>query len=143
MNAKNLSEKHGRVVKDFIEAFSNLNKDLILKCLNDDVVWHVAPSFEMGDIVGKESVIELMFSATSEFYRLETMKFDIDFIVTNETHGAMQLTMTCQTKTGINYSNFYTLTFRFENGLISEAWEHMDTINFRNQVLKIGTKGFS
>ncbi len=134
MNVKDIAEKHVSLLKSFVEAHSNHDQDGIRNCLKDNVVWHTPPSFGMGDIIGKESVIDLMFATAAEYYKMETMKFDVRFILVDETYGAIQLTMTCQTVSGGDYSNIYVLTFRFEDGLIAEAWENMDTLKLTNSL---------
>ena len=59
MSERSISERHRAVLKGFMEGYGNLDKELILNCLKDNVVWHIAPSFGMGDIPGRFTLIPL------------------------------------------------------------------------------------
>ena len=132
------SIKHRIVLKSFVKALTSGDREGVRACFKDDAVWHVPPYYVKFDgrmdAVGKEGIIEILFATPAEFYKPDTIKINIHFIITDEGYGAFQFTNTCKTASGGDYFNIYVFTVRFEDGLIAEVWEHLDSAYFNAQV---------
>ncbi len=83
MSTKNISEKQGSVLKNFVKALTSGDQDGVRACFKEDAVWHVLPYYVKiegrTDGVGKEGIIEILFATPSEFYKPETIKIDTHF----------------------------------------------------------------
>jgi len=132
------SEKNRSVMKKFVNALTSGKRDGVRACFKEDALWHVPPYYVKfdgrKDAVGKEDIIEILFASPAEFYKPETIRIDTHFMIAEETYGAFQFTNTCKTATGGDYFNIYVFTFRFDDGLIAEVWEHLDSALFNAQV---------
>jgi ketosteroid isomerase-like protein len=138
MNTKTNAAKHRGLLEDFVKALTSGDRNGVRACFKEDAVWHIPPYYVKfdgrRDSVGREEVVALLFASPAEFYKPETIKIDIHFMIADEKYGAYQFTNTCKTAKGEDYFNIYVFSFRFEDGLIAEVWEHIDSAYFNAQI---------
>ena len=111
----------------FFKALRKGDKKGLRSVFSPDAVWHVPQSGGIEDPSGVEAIIDLLTGAPFEFYRPETAKFHVDFLIVDDQHAALQFRMTCTTARDTAYDNLYVFSYRFADGVIAEGWEHTDT----------------
>ena len=138
MSTKSNAAKNRSLLESFVKALTRGNKEGIGACFKDNAYWHIPPYYVTyggrEDVVGREGIVGMLGGLQFEFYKPETINIDTHFIIADETHGAFQFTNTCKTASGGDYFNIYVFTFRFDDGLIAEVWEHLDSAFFNAQI---------
>ena len=104
--------------------------------LADDVVWHVPPFTEarFGDLHGAEAVVGFLCGVGDEFYRPGSFSLETEIEAVEGDRGIVMGRIRATTVAGKPYSNRYAFGFRFEDGLIAEAWELLDSVHFESQM---------
>ena len=138
MSTESNAAENKSLLESFVKALTSGNKEGVGACFKDKALWHIPPYYVTyggrEDVVGREGIVELLCGLQFEFYKPETIRIDTHFIIADETHGAFQFTNTCKTARGGDYFNIYVFTFRFDDGLIAEVWEHLDSAQFNAQI---------
>ena len=132
------TKKNKKLLESFVKAITRGNKEGIRACFKDNAQWHIPPYYVTyggrADVVGREGIVGLLCAGPTEFYKPETIKLGTHFIIADEAYGAYQFTNTCKTAKGGDYYNINVFAFRFEDGLIAEVWEHIDSAFFNAQI---------
>lgn len=107
------------------------DRDGLRAVLAKDAVWR-PPLYAMridgyAAREGVESICDMLIRGGNASYKKETLKVERTLTVADDQHGAIQFTVDGQAQSGNDYNNVYVITFRFQDGLVAEAWEHMDT----------------
>ena len=134
-------EKNQATLNNFFKAMGKGDKAAMQACFTDDACWRIPQSFRGNpheDPTSAKAVVDLLTGATSDFYRPETIRSTPLFVVVDEQHACYQFRMACTAANGKAYDNLYVFSFRFEDGLIAEGWEHLDTLYFERTVNQPG-----
>jgi ketosteroid isomerase-like protein len=126
---------HNRnLIDHFFKALRRGDVPGLRSVFSRDAVWHVPQSGGIDDRHGVDAIVELLTGAPFEFYRPETARFHVEFLVADDQHGALQFRMTCTTARDTAYDNRYVFAYRFADGRIAEGWEHTDTAYWQSTV---------
>ena len=97
-----------------------------------DVTWHLPRSSPMYPEPqrGLEKVMGVLTSGVNIY---EAGSLDIrrscTFVDEEQQRACVQLTLVARLADGTPYENDYVMVFAFREGLISEVWEHLDTLH--------------
>lgn len=106
-------------------------------CFQPHACWHFPQSFHgrpHQEPATAKGIVALLTGATDGFYDPSTIRSTPDFVVVDENCAAYQFRMACTAANGKAYDNQYVFSFRFEDGLIVEGWEHLDSLYFEQTV---------
>jgi ketosteroid isomerase-like protein len=138
MTAPTDIERNTAAVGSFFKALKSGNAEGLRAILLPDAVWNVPKSGGIDSPRGADAVVALLTGAPHDFYRPETARFEMGFLVADAKSAALQFRMRCTTARDTPYDNLYVFTFRFDDGRIAEGWEHTDTAYWQSAVRGIG-----
>lgn len=129
--ALNGAEQNRALLERFWTAMRSGDREGLRAVLAPDAVWR-PPLYSMrvegyAAREGVESICDMLIGGGGQSYERETLKIERMLSVADDVHGAIQFTVDGKARSGNDYNNVYVTTFRFEGGVIAEAWEHMDT----------------
>ncbi len=130
-------EKNTSTLNRFFQSIASGNKAQLQDCFAPNAKWHFPQSFHgkpHDEPSTAQGIAELLTGATTDFYDPTTIKSTPGFTIVDDYHAAYQFRMACTAANGKSYDNLYVFSFRFEDGLIAEGWEHLDSLYFENTV---------
>lgn len=130
MDAK-LAEQNRLLLERFWTAMRGADREGLRAVIAADAVWR-PPLYAMRvegypPREGVESICDMLIGGGASSYKKETLRIERVLTVADDVHGAIQFSVEGVAQSGNDYNNVYVMTFRFQDGLIAEAWEHMDT----------------
>ena len=130
-------EKNQATLNRFFQAMASNDTDAMESCFATDACWHFPQSFHgrpHQEPRSATAIVALLTGATDAFYDPATIRSTPQFVVVDEHCAAYQFRMACTAANGKPYDNQYVFSFRFEDGLIVEGWEHLDSLYFEQVV---------
>lgn len=122
---------HKQVVRTFLDALGEHDEDAMKPLVSSDVRWWPPPSVASRanldrPIVGWSAVPWLGGGATRAF-RPGTTKLTYHHVLEDGDLVSVHMTRESVGSNGRPYENEYNWLLRFEDGLIAEVWEVLDT----------------
>jgi ketosteroid isomerase-like protein len=126
------AESYRALLNEHFAAKTRLDGDTLRGQLTPDIrYWAPASGAARGlttrPLVGRENVVALFTEVSARMYGADRL-WAVEYLVADDAFGAAQATLTTTVAaTGLPYQNTYAYVFRFEEGAVSEIWEHTDT----------------
>ena len=126
------AESYRALLREHFAAKTRLDGDTLRGQLTPDIrYWPPASGAARGlttrPLVGRENVVTLFTEVSARLYGAGRL-WAIEYLVADDAFGATQTTLTTTVAaTGQPYQNTYVYLFRFDEGAMSEIWEHTDT----------------
>ena len=122
---------------------SLLTKDLaaMQACFKANAHWHLPKSCHgkpYQDPISAEGIVAMLTDSPDKIYQPETIEVIPEVLVVGEQNAAFQFRNTCTAANGKSYDNRYVMVFGFEDGLITDVWEHLDTL-YLDQVVDLNS----
>jgi ketosteroid isomerase-like protein len=123
-------------IERFFPAMFEDDRETLAEILAEDAVWHVPPFTEarFGDRIGRQAIIDFLCGVGDEFYQPGSFSLDVEVQAIEQDQGIVLGRLNATTAAGTPYSNRYAFGFRFRDGLITEAWELLDSVHFESQM---------
>ena len=118
----------------FLDAMFDRRWDEAERLLADDAVWSFPPSLELAKLSGRRDVIAFLSSAPDTVYKPGTLRLEPIQICVEDGNAACFGTVRATTKRGKPYENVYGFFARIRDGHITEVFELLDTVSFREQI---------
>jgi ketosteroid isomerase-like protein len=122
--------EHRRLLEEHFSAKERRDEVALGSQLAPGVRWWVPQSAAQRGLAqrtvdGRDAVLALLM--TLGLYVPEPRRWTIHHLLVDGDAAAVHGSFDTQTVTGEPYSNNYVFIFEFEDGLISQVWEHLDT----------------
>ena len=102
--------------------------------IHEDVTWHLPPFAKAQPRRGRERAVEFLCTAGDAFYQPGTLAMEPELTAVEGDAAILLGWMTATTRDGKPYSNRYAFGIRFQDGLIIEAWELLDSKHLFEQL---------
>ncbi|MFC2027716.1 nuclear transport factor 2 family protein [Chloroflexota bacterium] len=133
------NQRNQETFNRFMESLLTQDKAAMQACFKASANWHLPKSCHgkpHQDATSAEGIVAILTSPPDKIYQPETIEITPEVLVVGEQSAAFQFRNTCMAANGKSYDNRYVMVFNFEDGLISEVWEHLDTL-YLDQVVDL------
>jgi ketosteroid isomerase-like protein len=117
------------IVVRLLTAIAERDRASASDCVADDVTWWVPQSAGARGLErplrGRARVLELLCGESR--YEVGTMVWEYHQVFHDGNFVIAHCSLRATTRSGRDYENQYALFYRFDDLLITEAWEHTDT----------------
>ena len=130
-------ENNQATLNRFFASMASGDAAAMRACFKEDAKWHFPKTFHgrpHQEPVDAEGIVNLLLGGSSAFYKSETIEATPHFVVVDEQHAAYQFRMQCTAANSKAYDNLYVFSFKSEDALIVEGWEHLDSLYFEQTV---------
>jgi ketosteroid isomerase-like protein len=120
----------------FLQAVFVNDLATIAPMLADDIAWHTPQSAlptHRGIRQGKDAILALLAGGPKSPHVPGSKNPDVQFLLVADNAAVAQYRQRSRLKSGGAYENQYCLFLQLRDGLIVEAWEHLDSENFYAQ----------
>jgi ketosteroid isomerase-like protein len=114
-----------------MKATTERDRDSVSSCLSKDAIWWIPQSSSTNGNIerplrGREAVVELLCGET-RFFEVGTLRWEFQHVLSDNDFVLVHGTLRATTSSGRDYENQYVMLHRFDDRLVAEVWEHLDT----------------